>query len=144
VFAVVSDSAINGNLSVGSISSGTIRLFGGNSNIDIDSNVLHNGMRGIWVDDPFLIGPNTDVTAHQNDIMGNSVAGLEASAGGHSGTLHAECNWWGSATGPMNPNNPGGIGDKVIDPDGVVDFTPWLTAPPPVGVCIGGASTPGK
>ena len=71
--------------------------------------------------------------------MGNTVAGLEVSMGGHSGTLNAENNWWGSSTGPMNLSNPGGTGDNVIDPDGVVDFTPWLTA------SAGGACpTPGK
>src|SRR5207245_193760 len=36
----------------------------------------------------------------------------------------------------MNPNNPGGTGDAIIDPDGVVDFIPFLrqcpTAPPGV------------
>ena len=39
--------------------------------------------------------------------------------------LNAENNWSGSSTGPTNPNNPGGTGDNVIDPDGVVDFDPW-------------------
>ncbi len=56
--------------------------------------------------------------------------------------LNAENNWSGSSTGPTNPNNPGGTGDNVIDPDGVVDFDPWLTS------STGGAcpvpSTPGK
>jgi nitrous oxidase accessory protein NosD len=144
-FLLVSNSTIKGNVSVGSTSFGTIDLFGGNSNIAVDGNVLHNGVRGILVENPFAslgVDPNSDVTAHQNCIVGNSIAGLEASAGGHSGTLNAENNWWGSSTGPTNPNNPGGTGDKVIDPDGVVDFTPWLTS------STGGAcpvpSTPGK
>jgi hypothetical protein len=141
VFGGVTNSSINGNTSLGSTATnGTIRLFGGNSNITINSNVLRNGVRGIRVDDPFAIGPNSTITAHLNCIVGNTVAGLEASAGGHTGTLNAENNWWGSSTGPTIVSNPGGTGDKIIDPDGVVDYAPYLTspaatpcAPPPVG-----------
>jgi hypothetical protein len=141
VFGGVTNSSINGNTSLGSTATnGTIRLFGGNSNITINSNVLRNGARGIRVDDPFAIGPNSNITAHLNCIVGNTIAGLEASAGGHTGTLNAENNWWGSSTGPTIVSNPGGSGDKIIDPDGVVDYTPFLTsatgtpcAPPPVG-----------
>jgi len=67
--------------------------------------------------------------------------GLLVDPGSYFGTVNAECNWWGSPTGPTNPNNPGGAGEEVV---GAADFTPWLTAPTPVGACIGGASTPGK
>ena len=141
VFGGVTNGSINGNTSVGSTATnGTIRLFGGNSNITINSNVLRNGVRGIRVDDPFAIGPNSNITAHLNCIAGNVVAGLEASAGGYTGTLNAENNWWGSTTGPTIASNPGGTGDAIIDPNGVVDYTPFLTstastpcAPPPVG-----------
>lgn len=137
VFGGVSNSSIVGNTSIGSTATnGPIRLFGGNTNIQINSNTLRNGVRGIKVDDPFAIGPNSSVTAHFNCITGNSVAGLEVASGGHSGTLNAENNWWGSASGPF----PTGTGDAVVDPDGVVDYVPFLTspagtpcAPPPVG-----------
>ena len=141
VFGGVTNSAITGNTSIGSTAlNGPIRLFFGNSNIAINSNVLRNGIRGIKVDD--IVGgfPNTNITAHLNCIVGNSVAGLEVPAGGHSGTLNAENNWWGSATGPMIASNPSGTGDKIIDPGGVVDYSPFLMsdagtpcAPPPIG-----------
>jgi hypothetical protein len=50
------------------------------------------------------------------------------------------CNWWGDPNGP-GPVGPG-AGAKVT-PN--VDFNPWLTAPVPVGACLGGVpSTPGK
>ncbi len=143
VFATVSNSTVSGNVSTGSMSSGTIRLFGGDSNIAINSNTLLNGMRGIRVDDPFGLGANSGVTAHQNCIKGNSLAGLEDGVSGHLGTLNAENNWWGSSTGPTNVNNPGGTGDAVIDPDNVVDFTPWLTSPPG-SPCPAAPNTPGK
>src|SRR2546427_2785637 len=126
VLAFTSMSSITGNVSIGSTSSGAIRLFGGNANVTINGNTLFNGMRGIFVDDPFAIGANSGVKAHFNCIQGNSIAGLEVATGGHSGTLDAENNSWGSPNGPTNPNNPGGTGDKIIDPDGVVDFIPFL------------------
>ena len=142
-FLGVTNSSITGNKCVGSASSGTVDLFGGNSNITVTGNVLDNGQRGLYVENPYAIysvTPNTGITAHSNCIVGNAVAGLEVSAASYTGTLNAESNWWGSATGPTIASNPGGTGDKIIDPDGVVDYTPFLTsstgtpcAPPPIG-----------
>src|SRR6185503_10064084 len=67
---------------------------------------------------------------------------VDAVPSGHVGTVNAECNWWNSATGPMNLTNPGGTGEEVV---GDADFTPWLTSPAPSGACVGGVpSTPGK
>jgi hypothetical protein len=146
VFGSVSNSSISNNVSTGSTSSGTIRLFGGDSNIAITSNTLLSGMRGIRVDDPFAIGINSGVTAHSNCIKGNTLAGLEVGSMGHSGNLHAENNWWGSSTGPTSPSNPGGTGDAVVDPDGVVVFIPYLTTPPgpPCPAAPPPPNTPGK
>jgi hypothetical protein len=58
-----------------------------------------------------------------------------------TGEVNGTCNWWGDSNGP-GPIAPGpSLGAKVSPR---VDYTPWLTAPTPVGACIGGASTPGK
>jgi hypothetical protein len=140
VWGGVKNSTISGNTSVGSTApNGAVRLFGGNTNIAVNGNVLKNGTRGIKVDDPFTVGANTGVTAH-NCITGNTVAGLEVSAGGHSGTLDAKSNWWGSASGPKYNGAGPGTGDNIIDPDHVVAYIPFLTsttgtpcAPPPIG-----------
>jgi parallel beta helix pectate lyase-like protein len=133
-----SGSSITGNVSIGSTSSGTIRFFSGNSNVTVTGNTLFNGMRGIRVDDldPFTPAGNSGIDAHFNCIQGNSIAGLEVASGDYTGTLHAENNWWGSPNGPMSPNNPGGTGDKIIDPDGVVAFIPFLKG------CPTGAAAP--
>ena len=49
--------------------------------------------------------------------------------------IDAENNWWGDASGPLDPSddratgglyNPDGLGDKVSD---YVDYEPWLTNP---------------
>jgi len=136
VLAFTSMSSITGNVSIGSTSSATIRLFGGDSNVTINGNTLFNGVRGIRVDDPFAVGINSGIKAHFNCIDGNTVAGLQVDSGGHLGTLNAENNWWGSANGPTHPSNPGGTGDAIIDPDGVVDFIPFLKS------CPSGAAAP--
>jgi hypothetical protein len=141
VFGSVDNSSITGNTSVGSAATnGVIRLFGGNTNIMVNSNVLRNGIRGVKVDNPFAIGPNSGITAHMNCFVGNSVAGLEVTSGGHTGTLNAQSNWWGSATGPKYNGAGPGTGDNIIDPDHVVAYIPFLTstsgtpcAPPPIG-----------
>ncbi|PYP70893.1 MAG: hypothetical protein DMD41_13855, partial [Gemmatimonadetes bacterium] len=75
-FLGVSSSTISGNVSIGSTSSGTVDLFGGNSSVTIEGNSLSNGVRAIVVENPFSgfgVPPNSDITAHQNCIQGNSV-----------------------------------------------------------------------
>lgn len=107
-----------------------IGFFGGNDGITIECNVILEDNRGIYVGDAFM-GQNSNITANDNNIAGNLTAGLEVASGTYSGgpgSLDAENNWWNSPTGPMTPANPGGTGDKIIDPDGVVDFTPWRTS----------------
>jgi hypothetical protein len=127
--ALLSSSSITGNTSAGSTSYATIDLFGGNDGITITCNLLATGQRAISVDDPYGVGPNKNITAHNNNIQGNAVAGLQVDAGAYTpGILNAENNWWGSPTGPTSTNNPGGTGDKVIDPANAVDFFPYLTS----------------
>lgn len=117
---------LTGTLSNGSSSSGTLRLYGGNDDVQVYNNTLLNGIRGILVDD-LLSSDNLNVRIYDNCIQGNSVAGLEVRIDAHSGSLEAEDNWWGDASGPA----PTGSGDAVVDVDGVVDYDPWRIAPPP-------------
>lgn len=108
-----------------------IGFFGGDSSFTIHCNIIQNNPgEGILVEDD-IGSPNSNITVNDNNIAGNATAGLEVVSGGYTGVLNAEMNWWGSATGPTSPSNPGGTGDKVIDPNGVVDFTPFRTSPVP-------------
>ena len=140
VFGAVNDLTITGNVSISTARASTIRLFA-DSNVSIDSNTLLTGMSAIRLSDG-----NTGVTGHMNCIQGNSVAGLELFPGGHVGTLNADMNWWGSSTGPTIASNPGGTGDAIIDPDGVVDYTPFLPTPPgpPCPAAPPPPNTPGR
>jgi len=104
-----------------------IRFLGGNGGITIECNTILESNRGIHVS----FGVNSNITARDNNIAGNLTAGLEVATGtyaGGPGSLKAENNWWNSPSGPTTPANPLGTGDKIIDPDGVVDFTPFRTA----------------
>jgi hypothetical protein len=146
-FLNVSNSTISGNVSTGSTSTSTIDLFGGNSDLTITGNTLINGNRAILVENPFSsfgVGQNINITAQQNCIQGNTLAGMEVDplAYPSASSLNAEKNCWGSPSGPSNPNNPTGLGDRVIDPDNNVDFTSWLTSPP--AGCPQVPNTPGK
>jgi uncharacterized repeat protein (TIGR03803 family) len=82
-----------------------------------DTSVTSNGTG-------FLVGTSaTDVSflaASYNIITGDGV-GVQ-SAGLH-GEVVATFDWWGTASGPYNVNNPSGTGPSVT---GVVTFSPWL------------------
>ncbi|WP_206922028.1 right-handed parallel beta-helix repeat-containing protein [Alicyclobacillus suci] len=118
-------------------SQGSSIFFGGATNdTEIVGNVLAGGISsGIRVTTAFSGGvPNTNIVAHDNAIQGNAVAGLDLDAGAYDATvpnlrLDATNNWWGSPSGPA----PVGNGDAVIDPDGVVEYVPFLTANPHPG-----------
>jgi len=134
--STIHDNSVTNNTFVGSAA---IRLFGGNSNLSITNNDLVNGLGHAIRLSATLVGQNSDVVIHENNIgvMGSlnfALDGLLVDPGSHVGTVHAECNWWGSSTGPTDPiNNPSGTGEEVV---GDADYTPWLNAPG--GQCIGG------
>ena len=91
----------------------------------ITENFIESGAtRGIRVFDT----GNQSITANCNSIKNNPTAGIEVDAGSYTGTLDAKRNFWGSPTGPNTPKNPGGTGDKIIDPDNVVQFSPFITS----------------
>jgi hypothetical protein len=108
-----------------------IRIFGGVSGLSITCNNLANGAgRAIRINDAgFGGGPNSSITINNNNISGYPI-GLEENLGGYTGgfnSLDATNDWWGSSTGPTIASNPGGTGEPIIDEDGVVKYSPFLT-----------------
>jgi len=144
--STIHDNSITNSTSVGSAA---IRLFDNNSRISILNNDLMTGAgHAIRLSLGALNLPSSDVVIHENNIGVSGptsflLDGLLVSPGSHTGTVNAECNWWGSPTGPTDPtNNPSGTGEEVV---GNADYTPWLLTPAPGGACVGGVpSTPGK
>jgi len=66
---------------------------------------------------------STDTHISTTDIYNDTGIGLEYTP---ADTLTAENCYWGHATGPQHPDNPGGLGTVVT---GNVDFIPWSTLP---------------
>jgi hypothetical protein len=60
-------------------------------------------------------------------LVGNWFEGNDTGVENQAATAPAELNYWGDPTGPTTPQNPGGMGDRIV---GGVDFQPFLTAPP--------------
>jgi hypothetical protein len=111
-----------------------IAVVGGVNGLSIMENLIDNGATNgvrIFLDtaDGFT-GTNQNIKIADNHIQGNATAGLQidAAAGSYTGVLDDRFNWWGSATGPTTASNPGGTGDKLIDPNTHVRFQPWLTS----------------
>jgi nitrous oxidase accessory protein NosD len=60
---------------------------------------------------------------YDNNISGNTQYGISVEATATGGPLDAECNWWGSITGPYHdPSNLLGLGNSVSDN---VDYENW-------------------
>lgn len=129
VFLSTNGLLITGNTVINPLEKG-IELDGGNNDVLITCNtIVGSPFDGISVINPHDVGPNTGVRIDSNNIQGNLVAGLDVSIIGYTGTLNAENNYWGSSTGPTIDSNPGGTGNKIVDPNNVVDYMPFLTAP---------------
>jgi hypothetical protein len=126
--------------------SAAIRIFDNNSQLTILNNDLSTGVGHAIRLSTFFTTPSSAVVINENNIgvvgfTSFALTGLTVSPLSHVGTVDAECNWWGSASGPFNvPGNPTGTGEEVV---GDADFQPWLNAPAPGGACVL-PSTPGK
>jgi hypothetical protein len=73
--------------------------------------------------------PEGSFVLNAPDLLPNWFQGNGTGVSSAQNTIPAQNNYWGSATGPTNPNNPGGQGDKIVGP---VTFKPFLTAPPDI------------
>jgi hypothetical protein len=108
--------------------SSQIDFRGGNNGVSVAENFIENGgNRGIRVRG-VAGSPNQNLTINNNSIDGNANSGLVIEAGGYTGTLNAENNWWGATTGPTGASNPGGTGDALIDSNFQVDISPFLAS----------------
>lgn len=131
VFFNSSAIAITSNTSTGSLGS-VIFLGGGNNGIAITCNDISGGASSIIRIANTGSGTNSNVTANFNNFT-TTPFGIRIDTGQYTGTLNAENNYWGAANGPNDEQgrNPGGTGVVIRDPNFVVDFIPFLSAPVP-------------
>jgi len=131
---------ISGSVFVGSAD---IRLFEGVNNLVITNNLMTGtalDVRAVRISNIGTGAPSaTNITFEGNSVSGykdttldsptnDDDAGIQIDSGAYTGTLSAQNNWWGSPTGPTTPNNPGGTGEEIIDPNNQVDFSPFLAS----------------
>lgn len=115
-----SGTTLTGNTFDSNLVSG-IRLKETMTTLTLENNSVTNSPIGIEITDS-VADVSTWIVSH-NNIEGNTDYGVFNDA--VTGTLDAEHNWWGDASGPSH--SPG-LGDKVSDN---VDYEPWLMAPWP-------------
>jgi hypothetical protein len=129
VFFNSSAISITGNTSTGSQGS-VIFLGGGNNGVSITCNDISGGASNIIRLANTGNGPNSNVTANFNNFS-TTPFGIRIDTGQHTGTLNAQNNYWGAPNGPNDEQgrNPGGTGVTIRDPNFVVNFIPYLTAP---------------
>jgi hypothetical protein len=104
--------------------------------INITKSIIAKFANGISSD---ALPLGADINVHNNDIMGNSVKGIND---GNGAIIDAENNYWGDASGPLDNSgtdeasynncfpvetmkNSDGLGNAVSD---YVDYCPWLTS----------------
>ncbi|NMA55357.1 MAG: hypothetical protein GX952_05430 [Firmicutes bacterium] len=91
--------------------------------------LLDNGRAGVYVSNVYYYSPgNANPNLFCNSFSGNEWGVFNGTAG----VIDAVDNWWGSSSGPFNPQlNPEGRGDQVSDR---VNFIPWKSQAPITGV----------
>jgi hypothetical protein len=96
---------------------------GGSNGAVVKQNLFSSNAIAIRIADAYTIGNNTNLTVSFNRLLDNTLA-IEV-AGGYTGLLNAENNWWGCSYGP---GAGGALCSKTSN--GVsasVDANPWLT-----------------
>lgn len=97
------------------------------TNTIIQNCKIHDNEIGIWK----TANIQATTTILYNEFQNNPTFGIDW--GGYD-AVNAYYNYWGAATGPTHPSNPGGTGDKVDDN---VNFIPFLDAPPEDETLVG-------
>ena len=142
----IQDTAITGNIfrtngrsGIALTSFGNVAVDRGGQRNTITCNAfIGNVAEGIFLSATQAVGTIATNTINSNNIFGNTI-GLRY---GGTETINAEMNFWGSATGPTHPNNPGGTGDSVVTTPAnatTVDYVPFATAGVP---CVPAAGQP--
>ncbi|MBP8297061.1 MAG: DUF11 domain-containing protein, partial [Burkholderiales bacterium] len=129
----------NGRSGLALTSFGNAAADRGGQNSTITCNAfIGNVAEGIFLSATQAVGTIATNTINSNNIFSNTL-GLRY---GGTETINAESNFWGSATGPTHPNNPGGTGDAVATTPAnatTVDYVPFATAGVP---CVPVAGQP--
>ncbi len=129
--SVISDNTITNANTGNSADKGAIAIYPNSNDVTIENNILNNNNNGFAVRDK-TGAVASDVIVTNNEISGNAGFGAVNLARG-GGTLDAENNYWGHATGPSGEGF--GMGDAV---SANVDYSPFRTDSPRSEVVVNG------
>ncbi len=108
--------------------------------VSLTDNTFAGGRRGIRVRDAYdpVNPPNSALTITGNRIVDNTEAGLLIIAGGVTGPLTADGNWWGANGGPGSTGGSGLVANGIVGGAAPVASS-WITiaCPAPVTVIAG-------
>jgi nitrous oxidase accessory protein NosD len=95
-----------------------LSINGGSSNVEVRNSTLTGNARGLRISNYY--GPQvSNISAHHNDLTGNSQFGLVVITGATTDTVDASSNYFGTS-------DPTVAATKISMPDGNVDFTTLL------------------
>ncbi|MFC2008185.1 beta strand repeat-containing protein [Chloroflexota bacterium] len=98
--------------------------------VTLTQNTLLDSTIGIRINDGANVKAS-QFTISNNSISGSTTYGLQNEHASEAVT--AECNWWGSASGPEHTGNTFNVGSQGDAVTGSVDYVPWLDAAYPTG-----------
>ncbi|HET8991668.1 MAG TPA: hypothetical protein VFN31_01370, partial [Candidatus Saccharimonadales bacterium] len=124
---------INDNTSINAAPNSAIYIGGNDSNVTVTDNTVHGAGKGIKIDNSYGDGPNSDVTATNNDLSSNAIGAVVTNGAYTGGLPNFSDNWWGNANGPFDivstdgsipASNMDGKGSPAI---GAMIYSPWCT-----------------
>lgn len=101
-----------------------------------------SSLQGNYTGVALAVAPGAQASISCSNFIDNG-EGLEL---GQGNAVDARNNFWGDASGPAHPGNPGGTGNPIVDSSnggsGSVDYLPYLADPATDGDCLSSIPTP--
>ena len=126
----ITDNILNGRLYLGSAVALTCS---GDAIGTIARNTIQNigAYQALYIGRRWYTESHTDLAIRHNCLrLNNTQVGATLYTYEGHGPVELRYNWWGDASGPNHPDNPGGLGGRIVNDEWEpVVFSPWDTAP---------------
>jgi hypothetical protein len=126
----ITDNILNGRLYLGSAVALTCS---GDAVGTIARNTIQNiePYQALYIGQRWYTESHADLAIRHNCLrLNHTQIGATLYTSKDHGPVDLRYNWWGDASGPNHPDNPGGLGGRIVNDDWEpVVFSPWDTAP---------------